>query len=1082
MFKKRLHVFKAGPQVSAQGIEREFSPKDLQEVVESYDPKTHEAPLVIGHSGDNDSAPSYGWIEKFVRKGDDLYADVNFTDTAKDLVKDGHYRKVSISFYSPTSPINPHKGQWSARHLALLGASPPAVKGLEPFSFSEKQGVFDFATALSPDTIFDKELGPTMIIEKSPLELLKERLEEIRGQINESLQDLKENQQQQAETNVAPEEAMAPEDGSASPQMPTQAYSEGKKKKMGLEGTETSEVSQKLANLETMAPEDKYVEGVKRKVSKGANGQEVQVVEEVFEEGVNRKVSQGAHGQKVQVVEEVFEESPKKTGKKPPMAVEEEVEEEFKEKHGKKAKSMPMVSEEEEMEEEFKEKHGKKAKEMLIDEEEVEEEFKEKSGKKSKAMPIQMDDEDDDMEDDDMEDEFKEKHGKKAKKMSMADEEEEMLEGEFREGVGDKSVKSGKATFGRHSERVEDVAGRGLTGRSRSDSYGDRQAVGKGEADGREMTSDDSGKQDEDREATAKDFSQKESREKLAKADASGDAGDAESRWADQPEAKALATNANQYDEKGGSYSDRQKPGISDGNEPHGRDGGPTKVSSTMEEEPSNEEFAVDVQSSKGNSKVRVIHQKSGDKREAIKGKDIPTDADEAEYVEGVSHKITKDGKVSFGYHDEKRADDPEGRAETGKAGEDDDRDSKGNAPEEDREGVTSNGEQDEDRVHTSSDSEQDEDREKTAKAAKGDAGDAESRWEGQPEAKEHVMNNDQFDDSHDAGISDGNDPHGRDGGPTKVSNTMEEEPSNEEIAVPLTNVKDDSDVRVVYQKAGEKRAPVKGGAIDHVEGEADGLTREPAPAKVSRKKDPMGRSDGPTEFPDKSEEDPDNLEMAVDLPNATQDKKVRIVRQKSGDAPTLDHKEKAKTPMTKTGKGSTYGQKTPVLVDEEEVEMEEYCGMGSMGQKKAMGYPTAMFEELKALKEENDRLKKEYEEQKIRARKGKIAEFVEGLYVSGKLTDGVIPQRELQNYCEGLEFGTLEFSEGESPVSTLFTLLERLPNMVYYGEVVSNAEYQDPADDDLSPHERAMRMVANGEASDYVEAIKMCIPWGTRS
>ena len=164
MFKKRLHVFKAGPQVSAQGVERDFSSKDLQEVVDSYDPKTHEAPLVIGHSGDNDSAPSYGWIEKFVRKGDNLYADVNFTDTARDLVKGGHYRKVSISFYSPSSPINPQKGQWSARHLALLGASPPAVKGLEPFSFSEMQGVFDYATALSPDTIFDKALGPTMII------------------------------------------------------------------------------------------------------------------------------------------------------------------------------------------------------------------------------------------------------------------------------------------------------------------------------------------------------------------------------------------------------------------------------------------------------------------------------------------------------------------------------------------------------------------------------------------------------------------------------------------------------------------------------------------------------------------------------------------------------------------------------------------------------------------------------------------------------------------------------------------------------------------------------------------------------
>lgn len=1063
MFKKRLHVFKAGPQVSAQGVEREFSPKDLQEVVESYDPGTHEAPLVIGHSGDNDSAPSYGWIEKFVRKGDNLYADVNFTDTAKDLVKDGHYRKVSISFYSPSSPINPHKGKWSARHLALLGASPPAVKGLEPFSFSEKNGVFDFATALSPDTIFDKELGPTMIIEKSPLELLKDRLEEIRGQINDSLEELKANQEQQTETNVTPVEEMAAEGGNASPQSPAESFAEGKKKKMGLEGTEASESSQKIANMETMLPDDKYVEGVNRKTAKGANGQEVQVVEEVFEEGVNRKVSQGAHGQKVQVVEEVFEESPKPAkGKKASdkMMDDEEMDEEFKEKHGKKAaRGMPM--------------------EMDDEEEEMDDEFKEKGHKGHKGKKMM-----DEMEMDVEEEEFKEKHGKKAAKampMEMDVEEEEAQE-EFGEGrgVGDKAVKGGKAAFGHHSEKGSDVAGRGLTGRSKSDSYGSRQSVGKGDADDREMTSDDSGDQDEDREATAKNFSQKESREKLAKA--SGDAGDAESRWADQPEAKKLAMNADQYDEKGSSYEGRQKPGISDGNEPHGRDGGPTKVSTLMEEEPSNEEFAINVPDSKGNSKVRVIHQKSGDKRASVKGEAIPTDADEAEYVEGVSHKTTKDGKVSFGYHGEKRADDHEGRGLTGKAGEDDDRNSKGRATEEDREGVTAHDAQDKNRVKTSKSVLQDEDRVQFIKALMGHAGDAESRWEGQPEAKKHAMNNNQFDDSHNAGISDGNEPHGRDGGPTKVSNVMEEEPSNEEIAVPLTNVKNDNDVRVMYQKAGEKRAPVKGGAIDHAEGEADGLTRESAPAKVSRKKDPMGRSDGPTEFPDKSEEDPDSMEMAVDLPNATQDKKVRIVRQKSGDAPTLDHKEKAKTPMTKTGKGSTYGQKTPVLVEEEEVEMEEYCGMGSMGQAKAMGYPTAMFEELKALKEENDSLKREYEEQKIRARKGKIAEFVEGLYVSGKLTDGVIPQRELQNYCEGLEFGTLEFSEGQSPTSTLFALLERLPNMVYFGEVVSNAEYQDPADDDLDPHERAMKMVANGEASDYVEAIKMCIPWGTRS
>ena len=85
MFTKRIHVFKAGDQTSAQGVARTFSPKDLQQVVDSYDPKIHEAPLVLGHQGDSDSLPSYGWIKGFQQVGDNLYADVAFTDVAKEI-------------------------------------------------------------------------------------------------------------------------------------------------------------------------------------------------------------------------------------------------------------------------------------------------------------------------------------------------------------------------------------------------------------------------------------------------------------------------------------------------------------------------------------------------------------------------------------------------------------------------------------------------------------------------------------------------------------------------------------------------------------------------------------------------------------------------------------------------------------------------------------------------------------------------------------------------------------------------------------------------------------------------------------
>ena len=285
MFTKRIHVFKAGDQTSAQGVQRNFSDKDLQQVVETYDPSTHEAPLVIGHAGDNDSLPAYGWIKGFAKQGGNLYADVAFTDTAKDLVKDGHYRKVSISFYSPDSAINPHKGKWSARHLALLGASPPAVKGLEPFSFSEAEGVYDFAVALAPSDIFDEDLGPTLIVEKSPLEMLREKLDEVRQDVSSAVKELQGNQQTQptekldevAGSSVTTQPETAQMSNPDAPQFKETT------KNTGREGTE---IAQQTADLEDQFPEEEFMEQgkISRKHAKGAHGQVMQVVENVYDE------------------------------------------------------------------------------------------------------------------------------------------------------------------------------------------------------------------------------------------------------------------------------------------------------------------------------------------------------------------------------------------------------------------------------------------------------------------------------------------------------------------------------------------------------------------------------------------------------------------------------------------------------------------------------------------------------------------------------------------------------------------------------------------------------------------------------
>ena len=215
---KEVHIFKAGKQTSAQGVTRDFTVGDLKEIANSYKPELHEAPIRIGHE-DNDKVPAWGWVKGVKVRGDELFAEIDFSPLASDYVQNGLYKKVSASFYSPDSKINPEPGKWSLRHVALLGAQPPAVKGLKGFAYEEStDGVLDFAVALSPDQVFDKELGPTLKRDLGPLELLKEKLDEARTQMIEET------------ARKEPEQIEAPQDEQAEEAL----FGEGKMSHMGM--------------------------------------------------------------------------------------------------------------------------------------------------------------------------------------------------------------------------------------------------------------------------------------------------------------------------------------------------------------------------------------------------------------------------------------------------------------------------------------------------------------------------------------------------------------------------------------------------------------------------------------------------------------------------------------------------------------------------------------------------------------------------------------------------------------------------------------------------------------------------------
>ncbi|MDP3014246.1 MAG: hypothetical protein Q8M92_08405, partial [Candidatus Subteraquimicrobiales bacterium] len=125
-----IAIFRTGAHTDSNGNEKTWTEKELDTIVEKYNPKEHEAPVVIGHPKDN--APAYGWIEAVKREGDILYAKMKgLIPEFVEMVKKGMFKKRSISLY-PDGTL---------RHIGFLGAMPPAVKGLPDFAFGDKGGL-----------------------------------------------------------------------------------------------------------------------------------------------------------------------------------------------------------------------------------------------------------------------------------------------------------------------------------------------------------------------------------------------------------------------------------------------------------------------------------------------------------------------------------------------------------------------------------------------------------------------------------------------------------------------------------------------------------------------------------------------------------------------------------------------------------------------------------------------------------------------------------------------------------------------------------------------------------------------------
>lgn len=195
---KRIHIFKTGKHTSAGGSSINFSEDVLKRAAEAYDPKIHEAPIVVGHPADN--GPAYGWVGGLEYEEGNVFANPqNIEEQFGELVKEGRFKKVSASFYSPDAPTNPVPGTYYLRHLGFLGATPPAIKGLEPVQFGENpEGIVEFG---------ELELMTTTGIFKKLREWMIDRFsrDEANGVIPDwAIEDLELAQQMNRETEQDP--------------------------------------------------------------------------------------------------------------------------------------------------------------------------------------------------------------------------------------------------------------------------------------------------------------------------------------------------------------------------------------------------------------------------------------------------------------------------------------------------------------------------------------------------------------------------------------------------------------------------------------------------------------------------------------------------------------------------------------------------------------------------------------------------------------------------------------------------------------------------------------------------------------
>lgn len=180
-----IEIFRAGTHRDDAGNTHTFNRAQLEEMAATYNSALREAPLTVGHPKDN--LPAYGWVQRvFINEAGNLAVDPHQVDPAfANMVKAGRFKKRSASFYPPGAPHNPTPGKWYLRHVAFLGAQPPAVAGLKDIGFSEFGDLTEavsFSESSSAASVAALPIAPTQPQEQPMSDADKAELERLRAE------------------------------------------------------------------------------------------------------------------------------------------------------------------------------------------------------------------------------------------------------------------------------------------------------------------------------------------------------------------------------------------------------------------------------------------------------------------------------------------------------------------------------------------------------------------------------------------------------------------------------------------------------------------------------------------------------------------------------------------------------------------------------------------------------------------------------------------------------------------------------------------------------------------------------------